>query len=69
MVAYPAINFFTHYTASTLINIYMLTNILLSACVVIVSILGMSIGVLFNRKPISGSCGGNKSQCDVCKMS
>ena len=44
----------------------MLINVLLGICVVVISILGMSIGVLFNRKPISGSCGGDISNCEVC---
>ena len=41
-------------------------NTVLGVCVVVVSILGMSIGVLLGRKPISGSCGGEPGRCDVC---
>ena len=44
----------------------MLINLLLGMCVAIVSISLMSIGVLFNRKPISGSCGGDRNNCAVC---
>ena len=44
----------------------MLINLLLGMCVAIVSISLMSIGVIFNRKPISGSCGGDHNNCDVC---
>ena len=49
----------------------MLINVLLGISVVVVSILGMSIGVLFNRKPISGSCGGTdqSGECAVCRKS
>jgi hypothetical protein len=34
-------------------------------------VLAMSVGVIFKRKPIQGSCGGIASlmgSCDVCEM-
>jgi uncharacterized protein len=34
-------------------------------------VLAMSVGVLFKRKPISGSCGGIANLmggCDICEM-
>ncbi|MFL3014923.1 MAG: (Na+)-NQR maturation NqrM [Candidatus Neomarinimicrobiota bacterium] len=32
------------------------------------AIAGMSIGVIFNRKPLSGSCGGFEpnGECSIC---
>ncbi len=37
------------------------------------AVLVMSVGVIFKRKPIAGSCGGiasimGKSGCDICEM-
>ena len=48
-----------------------MTVILLSLAVVTLLVLMMSVGVIFGRKPISGSCGGMaavglKSDCDIC---
>ena len=37
----------------------------LAILVIGIAILGMSIGVIFNRKPLQGSCGGEASNC-VC---
>jgi Uncharacterized protein conserved in bacteria len=37
----------------------------LAILVIGIAILGMSIGVIFNRKPLQGSCGGVASNC-VC---
>tara|TARA_Y100000996_G_C22338777_1_gene567695 strand:+ start:351 stop:581 length:231 start_codon:yes stop_codon:yes gene_type:complete len=36
--------------------------------ILILAITGMSIGVIFNRKPLSGSCGGLSSDgaCSIC---
>jgi hypothetical protein len=36
-------------------------------------VLAMSVGVIFKRKPIQGSCGGianimGKSGCDICEL-
>ena len=48
----------------------MLQTFLLALGVVLVLIAAMSVGVIFGRKPISGSCGGVGSQiggsCSVC---
>ena len=51
----------------------MLNTFLLALGLVLLLIAGMSIGVIFGRKPISGSCGGVGSQlggggggCSVC---
>ena len=37
----------------------------LAILVIGIAILDMSIGVIFNRKPLQGSCGGVASNC-VC---
>ena len=37
----------------------------LAILVIGIAIIGMSIGVIFNRKPLQGSCGGVASNC-VC---
>jgi len=42
-------------------------QIYLAILVIGVALLGMSIGVIFNRKPLQGSCGGVASDC-VCLM-
>ncbi len=41
---------------------------LFSFLVILVAMLGMAIGVLAGRKPISGSCGGLNGQggCELC---
>lgn len=48
----------------------MLNTFLLALGLVLLLIAGMSIGVIFGRKPISGSCGGVGAQlgggCSVC---
>ena len=38
---------------------------LLSIIVIGLALLGMSIGIIFNRKPLQGSCGGVASDC-IC---
>jgi hypothetical protein len=38
---------------------------LLSIIVIGIALLGMSIGIIFNRKPLQGSCGGVASNC-IC---
>jgi hypothetical protein len=40
-------------------------QIFLAILVIGIAILGMSIGVIFNRKPLQGSCGGVAIDC-VC---
>ncbi|MBT3738183.1 MAG: (Na+)-NQR maturation NqrM [Candidatus Marinimicrobia bacterium] len=37
----------------------------LSIIVIGLALLGMSIGIIFNRKPLQGSCGGVASDC-IC---
>lgn len=37
----------------------------LAILVIGIAILGMSIGIIFNRKPLQGSCGGVANNC-VC---
>lgn len=47
----------------------MLTVWLLSAAVFALALLGMAVGVLFGRAPLSGSCGGlarSGLECGVC---
>ncbi|MGC8119335.1 (Na+)-NQR maturation NqrM [Marinobacter sp. VGCF2001] len=44
---------------------------LLVLSIVVLLIAGMSVGVIFGRKPISGSCGGMgalgiSTSCDIC---
>ncbi|MBI89950.1 MAG: ApbE family protein [Candidatus Marinimicrobia bacterium] len=40
----------------------------LSLIILFLAITAMSIGVIFNRKPLSGSCGGlnSNSNCSIC---
>lgn len=45
----------------------LLTTLLLSFVVILLVIVGMSIGVLNGRRAISGSCGGlNGGGCELC---
>lgn len=43
-------------------------NIILGIIVLSLAIAGMSIGVIFNKKPLSGSCGGLNPEgvCSIC---
>ena len=43
-------------------------EIILGIIILSLAIMAMSIGVIFNRKPLSGSCGGmNPSgECSIC---
>jgi len=40
-------------------------DLLLAIIVIGFAILGMSIGIIFNNKPLQGSCGGEVENC-VC---
>ena len=40
-------------------------DLVLTILVIGFAILGMSIGIIFNNKPLQGSCGGNVEDC-VC---
>ncbi len=40
-------------------------NIVLSIVVIGIALAGMAIGILLNKKPLRGSCGGVASDC-VC---
>jgi len=45
----------------------LLVTVLFSFLVMLAVIAGMSIGVIYGRKPIKGSCGGvNGSRCELC---
>ena len=43
-------------------------KILLSIVILCIAITAMSIGVIFNKKPLSGSCGGlgPNGNCSIC---
>ena len=43
-------------------------ELFLGVLILIIAIAGMSVGVIFNRKPLSGSCGGLSStgSCSIC---
>jgi len=48
-----------------------MTTVILAFAFMLLVVAGMAIGVMFGRKPISGSCGGMKAlgmnmQCDIC---
>ena len=48
-----------------------MTTFFLALFVLLLVVLGMSIGVLLGRKPIAGTCGGMsalgmKTSCDIC---
>ncbi len=40
-------------------------HLFLTILVIGIAILGMAIGIIFNRKPLQGSCGGVASDC-IC---
>ncbi|MEM9300492.1 MAG: DUF539 domain-containing protein [Pseudomonadota bacterium] len=44
-----------------------MTLYLVAFAVVLLSFLGLAIGVLLGREPIKGSCGGLGSSCGACK--
>ena len=43
-------------------------NIILGIIVLSIAIAGMAVGVIFNKKPLSGSCGGLNPEgvCSIC---
>lgn len=46
-------------------------NLILTFLILLLIVLGMSLGVIFGRKPISGSCGGLQGldpdrECELC---
>ena len=40
-------------------------ELLLTIAVIGIAVLGMSIGIIFNNKPLQGSCGGKIEEC-IC---
>ena len=45
--------------------VILIMELFLSIIVIGLALLGMSIGIIFNRKPLQGSCGGVVSDC-IC---
>ena len=48
-----------------------MTTVLLAFLIMLLLVAGMAVGVVFGRKPISGSCGGMKAlgmdmACEIC---
>lgn len=48
-----------------------MTTIILAFSVMLLLVAAMAVGVIFGRKPISGSCGGMKAlgmnmECEIC---
>ena len=48
-----------------------MSTILLTFLILLILLLGMSVGVMFGRKPIAGSCGGLQGlnpdrDCELC---
>ena len=43
-----------------------MTVVAITALTFGVAVLAMSVGVLFGREPIRGSCGGVVGRCDSC---
>ena len=48
-----------------------MSTILLTFLILLILLLGMSVGVIFGRKPIAGSCGGLQGldperDCELC---
>ncbi len=46
-----------------------MTAFLISILVFAMALLAMSVGVLFGREPIRGSCGGVMGRCALCSGS
>ncbi len=47
-------------------------TMILAFIILVILVAGMAVGVIFGRKPISGSCGGMSAlgmdvACDICK--
>jgi len=48
-----------------------MTTLILAFLLMLILVAAMAVGVLFGRKPISGSCGGMKAlgmnmECEIC---
>ena len=52
-------------TSNKKIDVNFTMEYFLTILVIGVAILGMSIGIIFNRKPLQGSCGGVANEC-IC---
>ena len=46
-------------------SVNFIMDLFLTILVIGIAILGMAIGIIFNRKPLQGSCGGVASDC-IC---
>ena len=42
-----------------------MSTILIGFIILLLVFFGMSMGVIFGKKPIAGSCGG-KANCEIC---
>ena len=47
-----------------------MATVILSIVIVVLSVMGLAVGLFFGRPPIRGSCGGlacrNDTNCDAC---
>jgi|TARA_Y100000310_G_scaffold250147_1_gene256315 hypothetical protein len=41
--------------------------IILAIAILVLCVLGLSLGVILSDKPLRVSCGGNFESCDLCK--
>ena len=56
------------YKMNAKITLILTVELFFGIIILILAIAGMSIGVIFNRKPLTGSCGGLSASgsCSLC---